>query len=66
LEENQVYEYLKKLLPVAEEIGAIYTVHQEIRDRKYYTSDAIEIEGKRLDGREFVLRLEVEDPQHDS
>lgn len=61
-----MYDYLKKLLPVAEEIGMIDTVRQEIRDRKYYTSDEIKIEGRRLDGRKFVLRLEVEDLKDDA
>lgn len=61
-----MYEILKKLLPVAEGIGSIATVHQNIRDRKYYSSDEIKINGTTPDGRNFTLRLELEDEENDS
>lgn len=56
-----MYDILKKLLPAAEEIGNVLAVHQDIRDRKYYTSDEIRIAGMLPDGRKFTLELEVKD-----
>lgn len=61
-----MYDILKKLLPVAEEIGTIKTVRQSIADGRCYTNDEIRIEGVRPDGREFTLRLELEDKRDDS
>jgi hypothetical protein len=46
---------------VAEAIGIIKTVSQNVHDRRYYDGDDIRIRGVLPDGREFVLELEVKD-----
>lgn len=57
-----MFELLKKLLPVAENIGAVLTVKQtNNRDRQYFSSDEIDITGVLADGREFRICLEVAD-----
>lgn len=56
-----MYDILKKLLSVAEEIGTIQAVNQTIRDRKYYDYDEIKIVGMAPDGRKFVLEFELKD-----
>lgn len=61
-----MYEILKKLLPVAEDIGTINMVNQHIRDRRYYDGDEIRIRGVLPDGREFTLELEAKDKKEDS
>lgn len=58
-----MFMVLKKLLPVAEEIGTIEAVHQSSRNCKYYSSDEIRIEGVAPDGRKFTLIYELEDKE---
>lgn len=58
-----MYEIFKKILPVAEEIGTILTVRQDIKDKKCYTDDKAIIKGTTPDGRSFELVLKVEDKE---
>lgn len=61
-----MYDILKMLLPAAESIGDVTTVHQDILNSKRYTSDEIRIEGVTPDGHKFTLRLELEDKKDDT
>jgi hypothetical protein len=65
LEENQVVTILKALISAAEDyIGDVETVKLEKREKdKLYTHDRIIICGvSDSDGRQFELKLELEDP----
>lgn len=62
-----MYEFLKKLLLVAEQIGTVKTVKQtDGRDRKYYDGDEINITGITPDGHRFLLSLELEDKESEN
>ena len=54
-----MYDILKKLLPVAEEIGTVETVRQTVKDPRYYEHDEIVIRGTTTNGCRFELTLEL-------
>ncbi len=58
-----MYEYLKKLLEVAEAIGKIDDA--AMHPKGSYRPAGIEIEGKIADGRAFELTMRVEDAEEE-
>lgn len=59
-----MYEYLKKLLEVAESIGTVETA--EMHPKGTYRASGIEIEGVTADGRTFELRLRVAEKEEEA
>jgi hypothetical protein len=59
LEEKQVYEFLKKLLSAAEQIGTVETVRQTVKSPDSIWGDEVTITGTTIDGRSFSLSLEL-------
>lgn len=58
-----MYEYLKDLLPVAEQVGEPREISLYSADR--IMGDQISIEGFTEDGREFRLTLKIEEAKAD-
>lgn len=56
-----MYEYLKKLLEVAENIGTIETA--EMYPKGTYRASGVEIAGVIADGRTFELRLRIDEKE---
>ncbi len=61
-----MYDILKKLLPVAEEIGTVETVNQTVKDPEYYDYDEIVIKGTTASGERFELTLEMKKETKDA
>lgn len=53
-----MYDLLKKLFPIAEEIGTVFAV--DMVTNNVHLGNRIEIEGVTENGRSFELRLTVE------
>lgn len=58
-----MYDIMKKLLPVAEQIGTVKTVRQTVENPKFYSHNEITIEGAMPDGKCFTLHLEVNEKE---
>lgn len=62
-----MYEILKKMLFMVEQIGTVKTVEQtDGRDRRYFDSDEINITGTTPDGHRFSLSLELKDKENEN
>lgn len=58
-----MYDILKKLLSAAEQIGTVETVRQTVKKPDSIWGDEVTITGTTLDGRSFLLSLELKDKE---